>query len=326
MTPSEPVVVFDEVRYAYGDFVAVEDSSFEVTSGSVFGLLGTNGAGKTTSLELLQGFRSPAAGTVRVFGLDPARSTDAIRRSTGVMLQDSGFFLNVTVADTLRLWADLVERRDDVSDVLERVGLQERSDVPVQALSGGERRRLDVAIATWGAPALIVLDEPTTGLDPASRRLLWRHVRELRDGGSTIVLTTHHLEELEALADTIAIMDRGRIVRSGPLSAVLEAATATVSARVDRRDAEGLSVACPRWCRVRATAPLRGDPDQRWTVELQVGRDRHQDALTWLTAEAASRGAALDMVRAVPGSLEDVFLAIQNEQIRERGPITETTR
>jgi len=318
MTSTESLVLFDRVRFAYGDYVAVNESSFTVQRGTVFGLLGTNGAGKTTTLELLQGFRSPVSGSVRVLGVDPVRDPGRVRRATGVMLQEAGFFLNVTVERTLRLWSGLVDRRDDVGDVLARVGLRDRADVPVQALSGGERRRLDVAVATWGSPELIVLDEPTTGLDPASRRLLWSHVRELRDQGSTVILTTHHLEEIEALADTIAIMDRGDVVRSGPLASILGSATASVTARVSEQHAGAFSASKPHWLQVDVAPPLRSDPDQRWTISLRMDRQRHQDAVGWLITMSSARGIALDLLRATPGTLEDVFLALQDESVARR--------
>src|SRR3954468_3410768 len=193
------------LRVRYGDFEAVRGIDLEVRRGEVFALLGTNGAGKTTTLEVLEGFGSRTAGTVSVLGLDPATDRTRLRPRMGVQLQEGGFVDDLTVLETLQLWQRVVDRPDHPQRLLERFELTGRRDVAVSKLSGGEKRRLDLAMAGWGSPELVVLDEPTTGLDPEARSRAWDAIQELQDAGRTVVLTTHYLEEAEALADRIAI-------------------------------------------------------------------------------------------------------------------------
>lgn len=269
---------------AYGSFRAVDGVDLDVRRGEVFALLGTNGAGKTSTLEALQGFRPRASGQVDVLGDDPMVSTRRIRSASGVMVQEAGFVPEATPVTALQLWASLSSRVDDVDAVLERVGLAHRRGVLVKDLSGGERRRLDLALAVWGAPDLIVLDEPTAGLDPESRSTLWGLVRELRDGGTTVLMTTHHLEEAEQLADRVAIMHRGRIAVRGTLAEVL-----------DQRPA-----------RITAVRRVDGQPDEPLDVRTQ---DLQADLLA-LLLDAQRTGAELHRLRATPASLEEVFHSV----------------
>src|SRR4051812_47733852 len=180
-----------DLHVHYGDFEAVRGIDLDVARGEIFALLGTNGAGKTTTLEVLEGFGTRSAGTVSVLGLDPATERAALRPRMGVQLQEGGFVEELTVRETLALWQRLVDRPDRPGRLLDRFELTGRADVPVGKLSGGERRRLDLAMAVWGSPELVILDEPTTGLDPESRRRTWDAIQELQDAGRTIVLTTH---------------------------------------------------------------------------------------------------------------------------------------
>jgi ABC-2 type transport system ATP-binding protein len=219
-----------QLRYSYGEHPAVDGVDLTVAEGEVFALLGTNGAGKTTTLEIIAGFRRPAGGTVRVLGRDPFHSRSALAASVGVMLQESGFVGELTVAETVALWQGLSPRSDDPVELLSRLALTDRADVAVEQLSGGERRRLDVALAIWGRPRLVVLDEPTTGLDPESRQRVWTLVEDLAATGTTVLLTTHHLEEAEALADRVAIMHAGRITVAGTLESVRGARPARITA------------------------------------------------------------------------------------------------
>ena len=283
-TASDLVVDVRGLVVAYGSFRAVDGVDLDVRRGEVFALLGTNGAGKTSTLEALQGFRPRAAGRVDVLGEDPMVSTRRIRSASGVMVQEAGFVPEATPVTALQLWASLSSRVDDVDAVLERVGLAHRRGVLVKDLSGGERRRLDLALAVWGAPDLIVLDEPTAGLDPESRSTLWGLVRELRDGGTTVLMTTHHLEEAEQLADRVAIMHRGRIAVRGTLAEVLDQRPARITAvrRVDDR------------------------PDEQIDVRTQ---DLQADLLA-LLLDAQRTGAELHRLRATPASLEEVFHSV----------------
>jgi ABC-2 type transport system ATP-binding protein len=206
------------LRYAYGAFEAVAGVDLSVPSGCLFALLGTNGAGKTTLLEVLRGHRRPSAGRARVWGRDPARDRSRLAARVGVLPQDSGFAPALTVSETLRLWARLAGRAPTAAGVtagLAEVRLEHRAGVAVRQLSGGERRRLDLAVAVAGDPPLLLLDEPTTGLDPESRDDAWAAIRRRVRGGASVLVTTHYLEEAEAYADRLAVMHRGRIAVAG---------------------------------------------------------------------------------------------------------------
>ncbi|MDN3262217.1 ABC transporter ATP-binding protein [Streptomyces sp. CSDS2] len=217
----EHVIEVTDLRRVYGGgFEAVRGISFSVARGEIFALLGTNGAGKTSTVELLEGLAAPAGGHIRVLGHDPHRERAAVRPRTGVMLQEGGFPAELTVAETARMWAGCTTGARPGAEVLERVGLADKHGVRVKQLSGGERRRLDLALALLGDPEVLFLDEPTTGLDAEGRRDTWALVRELRDQGTTVLLTTHYLEEAEELADRLAILHEGRIAASGTPSEV----------------------------------------------------------------------------------------------------------
>ncbi|MFI9421980.1 ABC transporter ATP-binding protein [Streptomyces achromogenes] len=212
----EHVIEVTDLRRVYGGgFEAVRGISFSVARGEIFALLGTNGAGKTSTVELLEGLTAPAGGRIRVLGHDPFRERAAVRPRTGVMLQEGGFPAELTVAETARMWAGCTTGARPEAEVLDRVGLADKHGVRVKQLSGGERRRLDLALALLGDPEVLFLDEPTTGLDAEGRRDTWTLVRALRDQGTTVLLTTHYLEEAEHLADRLAILHEGRIAASG---------------------------------------------------------------------------------------------------------------
>ncbi len=210
-------------------FEAVRGVSFSVRRGELFALLGTNGAGKTSLLEVIEGLAPATAGTVRVLGHDPRRQRRVVRARVGMVLQESGFPADLTVAETARMWAGTLTAPRPVAEALELVNLGHRAKVGVRQLSGGERRRLDLALAILGRPELLFLDEPTSGLDPESRQGVWELLRELLDGGSTVLLTTHDMNEAESLADRLAIMHRGRIVRTGTPAEVVGEQSARIS-------------------------------------------------------------------------------------------------
>lgn len=210
------VIEVTDLRRVYGGgFEAVRGITFSVGRGQLFALLGTNGAGKTSTVELLEGLAPPAAGRVRVLGHDPYRERVAVRPHIGVMLQEGGFPSELTVGETVRMWAGCTSGARPAAEALEIVGLGRRSGVRVKQLSGGEKRRLDLALALLGRPEVLFLDEPTTGLDAEGRQATWELVRELRDEGTTVLLTTHYLEEAEDLADRLAILHEGRIAATG---------------------------------------------------------------------------------------------------------------
>ncbi|MFF4061177.1 ABC transporter ATP-binding protein [Streptomyces sp. NPDC001668] len=200
------------LRKQYGDVTAVDGIDLGIRRGEVFGLLGPNGAGKSTTVEILQGNRDRDAGEVSVLGSDPAHGTRAWRSRVGIVWQDESAPAELTVAETVRHFARYYPRPRDPDEVIGLVGLEAKAGSRIKALSGGQRRRLDVALGVIGDPELLLLDEPTTGFDPAARRQFWDLIRKLSVEGTTILLTTHYLEEAEALADRLAVISRGRVV------------------------------------------------------------------------------------------------------------------
>ncbi|MEU4686821.1 ABC transporter ATP-binding protein [Streptomyces xinghaiensis] len=280
-----------------GGFDAVRGLTFSVARGELFALLGTNGAGKTSTVELLEGLAAPTGGRVRVLGRDPYRERPAVRPRIGVMLQEGGFPSDLTVAETARMWAGCTTGARPPGEALEMTGLAGRARVRVKQLSGGERRRLDLAMALLGRPEVLFLDEPTTGLDAEGRRETWRLVRGLRDAGTTVLLTTHYLEEAESLADRLAIMRQGRIVVSGTPAEV----TASRPSRIRFLLPDGVA---PGELPLSLRAAVG---DDRW---VEIRTDGLQESLGVLLRWAGEKGLALDGLDARSASLEEAFLAI----------------
>jgi ABC-2 type transport system ATP-binding protein len=212
---SGPAVEVHDLRKSYGELSAVSGVSFEIARGEVFCLLGPNGAGKTTTVEILEGFRSRDAGEVRVLGLDPAGGPRELHERVGIVLQECGVQAFLSVAELVEMYGRYHARSRPVDEVLEIVELQEKRDTRANQLSGGQRRRLDLALALVGDPDLIFLDEPTTGFDPAARRNAWSTIQNLCGLGKTIFLTTHYMDEAQTLADRVAVMSAGEIVALG---------------------------------------------------------------------------------------------------------------
>jgi ABC-2 type transport system ATP-binding protein len=287
------------LRRTYGHgasaYEAVRGIDLDVPTGSITALLGTNGAGKTSTLEVLEGLASATAGEVSVLGLDPIADRATIRRRTGVLLQRSGFSGDLTVRETLRQWSATLSSPRPVDEMLAVLSLESRADVRMLALSGGETRRVDLATALMGSPELVILDEPTTGLDPESRRDVWRIVADLRDRGATVLVTTHYLEEAETLADRLEIMHAGRIVRSGTPTEIAAGHPSTISfAQVPDvpTDLAGISDVAHEYGRT--------------TLHTSALQTSMTDLMTW----AAHNNVALDDLDARSPSLESVFLAI----------------
>jgi ABC-2 type transport system ATP-binding protein len=222
-----PAISVRDLHKSYGEYEALRGISFDIAEGEVFGLLGPNGAGKTTTIEILEGYRRRDAGTVDVLGFDPQSAGPSFRERIGVVLQQSQLWPTLTVAETHRMFADYYERPRDVDEVIRVVGLEEKRDARVKTLSGGQKRRLDLGVALVGDPDLVFLDEPTTGFDPAARRAAWEMIRSLRSLGKTILLTTHYLDEAERLADRVAVVREGRIIREGTPGELTGGATET---------------------------------------------------------------------------------------------------
>lgn len=285
-------------RYGHGKsaFDAVRGIDLEIRAGEFVALLGTNGAGKTSTLDMLEGLSKPTSGKVEVFGRDPYRRRAEVRPHLGIMLQSGGLPEDLTVTETLQMWQGTCTDPAPVDLILEQVALTERADVRVGSLSGGESRRVDLGCALIGRPRLLFLDEPTTGLDPENRRATWRLLADLKASGVTIVLTTHYLDEAEALADRILIMHDGRIARRGTLREIVQDHPATISF-----DHPG--VALPRLSQAPTDSGGR----------VHVRTHRLQDDLSVLLQWAATNGLHLDGLDARAASLESVFLDIAGD-------------
>jgi ABC-2 type transport system ATP-binding protein len=299
---ASPVIDVDRLHVSYGDFRAVEDLSFQVEQGELYALLGTNGAGKTSTLEVVEGHRQATSGSVRVFGQSP-RSRRDVRPRLGIMLQESGFSPDLTVKESVRLIGALTQRTDSVERVLSMVDLHRKADTVVSQLSGGEKRRLDFATAVWGAPALIILDEPTTGLDIASRDHLWDAVDRLREDGSTVVLTTHYLEEAQQRADRIGLMHQGRLYREGTVAELTQSLPGVIRFSLPER---------------APAPPLQSERhrDGSYTVEtFWLARDL-KTLLIW----SEDHGVELQGLAAGPTRLDDVFRAIGTDETASLTP------
>ena len=208
----------NQLTKKYGDFQAVNNVSLRVRKGEIFALLGPNGAGKTTTVEILEGHRSKTSGQVKVLGMDPSKNSTEFRSRVGIVLQETGIEQYLTAVEILEQFTNFYESPRSISELLEMTGLREDKDKRVKKLSGGQKRRLDVAIGLCGNPDLLFLDEPTTGFDPSARRAFWDMIKNLKTDGTTVVLTTHYMEEAEYLADTVALMNHGKLVSQGSLS------------------------------------------------------------------------------------------------------------
>ncbi|MGX1914290.1 ABC transporter ATP-binding protein [Streptomyces phaeochromogenes] len=305
MNTNEHVIEVTDLRRVYGgEFEAVRGVSFSVGRGELFALLGTNGAGKTSTVELLEGLAPPSGGQVRVLGHDPYTERAKVRPHIGVMLQEGGFSSELTVAETVRMWAGCTSGARPEGEALALVGLSRRADVRVKQLSGGEKRRLDLACAILGRPEVLFLDEPTTGLDAEGRQETWELVRELRESGTTVVLTTHYLEEAEGLADRLAILHAGRIAVTGTPTEV----TASQPSRISFELPAGYFPGdLPPLASLGVTDhEMEGRTIRLRTLELQR-------AATELLVWAQRAGVELRGLDVRSGSLEEAFLRIARE-------------
>jgi ABC-2 type transport system ATP-binding protein len=273
-----------DLHKRYGEFEAVRGIDIEVRRGEVFGLLGPNGAGKTTTVEILEGYREHSSGEVSVLGYDPQKREIALRKRIGIVLQSSGIYSHVTPREALRHWASFYPHPREVEEVLDLMGLGEKADVRTRKLSGGQLRRLDFALALVGDPELIFLDEPTTGFDPEARRAAWETIRSLKALGKTILLTTHYLDEAQALADRVAIVKDGRVLAIGPPRELSTHPPGAAHYRIAYRDSEGQLV--------------------------EVDSEDPTHTLYELTSAALARGERLEELSVARPTLEDVYLEL----------------
>jgi ABC-2 type transport system ATP-binding protein len=271
------------LRKSYDGREALRGIDFEIGAGEVFGLLGPNGAGKTTTVEILEGYRKRDTGEVEVLGQDPQRAGRDWRQRVGVVLQSSSLYPNLTAQESLALFAGYYESPRDVEEVVEIVGLTEKATTAVRKLSGGQKRRLDLGLALVGNPELLFLDEPTTGFDPGARRTAWETIRNLRSLGTTILLTTHYLDEAEQLADRVAVLRDGEIVREGS-PAELTGGSAETEIRYRKGGREVVE---------RTAEPTR--------------------RLNELTGEALARGEVLESLEVRRPTLEEIYLELTGE-------------
>ena len=286
MLNDAPAIEVRGLRKRYGEQEAVRGIDFSVGRGEVFGLLGPNGAGKTTTVEILEGYRERSEGEVSVLGRDPQARERALRERVGIVLQSSGIYRHLTVHEVLEHWAALYPSPREVGEVIELAGLGDQAARRTRTLSGGQLRRLDFALALVGDPELIFLDEPTTGFDPAARRHAWDTVRSLKDLGKTVVLTTHYLEEAQALADRVAIIKDGRILADGAPAEL--GAGASARYRVAWRDGDGVRV-------------------QRETEDPTV-------LLHEVTGAALQQGQRLRDLSVTRPSLEEIYLRLTSDE------------
>ncbi len=305
--PENPVVV-EEARKAFGRVQAVDGVSFHVGPGEIFGLLGPNGAGKTTTVEMLEGLTRPDGGELRVLGLDVRQHPAEIKRRIGVQLQTAALYPHLTVEELIGLFSSFYPRHRPTEQVIDELDLGEKRGSLTRTLSGGQQQRLSVALALVNDPELVFLDEPTTGLDPAARRALWDLIGEMKRQGRSVLMTTHYMDEAEALCDRIAIMDHGRILDSG-----------TVNELIGRRFHE----------RAVQFEELPSLEDGRLGALSGVSSVKHEDGITLLyTADVpATIGALLDMTEALGvephgllvrrATLEDVFLELTGRALRD---------
>src|SRR6266478_3456177 len=306
--PADEAIVVDQLTKTYGSHKVVDQLQFTVHRGEVFALLGPNGAGKTTTVETLEGYRVPDAGSVRVLGLDPIRKSKALKPQIGVMLQQDGLYPGLTAREVLHLFAGYYRYPQNVDSLLERVGLQTAGKTRCRRLSGGQKRRLALALALVGNPTLVFLDEPTAGMDPQARLVTWEIIRDLKRNGATVLLTTHMMDEAERLADRVAIIDHGRLIALDTPAGLTGVQNATV---------------------VRFIAPAGLDcvqlgalPSARKAQEIRPGSylfetDAAPALLAELTAWLRDRDITLSELHVGHGSLEDLFLRLTGAEVRE---------
>lgn len=304
----DAAIVVEKLNKSYGLHRVVDELTFTVRRGEIFALLGPNGAGKTTTIEMLEGYRTPDSGVISVLGLNPLRQARELKPLIGVMLQQDGLYQTLNAREILRLFADYYEHAQNIENLLERVGLKEVAKTRYRRLSGGQKRRLALAVTLVGNPQLVFLDEPTTGMDPHARLATWEMIRELKQQGVTILLTTHLMDEAERLADRVAIIDHGRLIALDTPAGL----TGVQNAHVVRFVAQsGLD------CGQLAQLPHVNTAEEIRPGSYLLETDSAAALLAELTAWLRDQGITLSELRVGHGSLEDLFLRLTGAEARE---------
>jgi ABC-2 type transport system ATP-binding protein len=309
-SPVTSPLLLRQLRKAYGDVVAVDGLDLEVRPGECFGLLGPNGAGKTTTIEICEGLTEPDAGDVVILGRRWGTDDRELRELLGISLQETQFAEKLTVAETVRLFRSFYPRGPETSEVIDLVQLSEKAGARVGQLSGGQRQRLALACALVGDPELLFLDEPTTGLDPQSRRQLWELIERFRAGGRSILLTTHYMEEAERLCDRVAIVDHGRMIAEGTPRELIASLGAEHVLEFAVADGERLDTGAIAGV-IGGSKP--GRQDGVWRLQVS---ELHE-AMPALLGELRRQGVQLSELRTHSATLEDVFVTLTGRQLRD---------
>jgi ABC-2 type transport system ATP-binding protein len=308
LVPGNEAIVVDNLTKTYGSHKVVDQLQFTVHRGEVFALLGPNGAGKTTTVETLEGYRVPDAGSVRVLGLNPIRESKALKPQIGVMLQQDGLYPGLTAREILHLFAGYYWQPQNIDALLERVGLNAAAKTRCRRLSGGQKRRLALAVALVGNPALVFLDEPTSGMDPQARLATWEIIRDLKRNGATVLLTTHLMDEAERLADRVAIIDHGRLIALDTPGGL----TGTQNANMVRFVATA-GLDCAKLAALPSASKAEEIRPGSYVIETTAAPSLIAELTAWLRDE----GIMLTELRVGHGSLEDLFLRLTGAEVRE---------
>ena len=298
-----PVVDVSDLHKRYGDVEAVDGLSFHIDAGEVYALLGENGAGKSTAVEILEGYRTPTSGAVEVLGVDPASAGRDFRDRIGVVLQSSGVETEFTVREVIELYGGCYRNPRPLDEVISLVGLDEKVDARVGSLSGGQRRRIDLALGIVGRPELLFLDEPTTGFDPSARRRSWDLIEALGVDGTTVLLTTHYLDEAEHLADRVGVLSKGRLIAEGSPEELINQASGTVVSFM-------LPDTVPADEAAATFGELLGVGIRQSGRLVEASIDTPTAAVHRITGWAVANGVELESLSVSRASLEDVYLAL----------------